>query len=355
MLLITIIFSLNTALAQKININIDIQSAKSITSLLSQKTVSDQQLDQSSKLYGNQQLIQKVKGYSGSGEDIFKSTLKEIIQTGTIKGVDPYNWKKVKSSLGETKQLLSVISANKALFGTEIAKLIQPYTAPSLQVSVRAYFLVGGGSLGFTIGSDNTFNVALHTIGNDLDGLKLLIAHELYHSIQGAGQQTRQKLQAEKPTYNEKATYALIYNLWSEGSANFVGDFKTITKPKSFSAEQIAIDKKNSARIRTSFYLLETILYRCYKDTTVKYQQLYNIGFTTEFDEVFYSVGNEMAKQLLSHKGSSVLANLVNSDPLLFMQEYIALYQGTKDDNLIKFSPSTEHIVANMVKWKDKI
>ena len=354
--LLLFLFLSLTVSAQKITINVDLESASAIARLLSGKTVTEQQLTETANLYGNQQLIQKVKGYSGVDISVFKSTLKEAIETGSVKGNDPYNWNKAKAVLPELHELLKTISQNPSAFSEDVARLIEPYTPDSLQLNARACFLIGGGSLGFTQGDDPTFNVALQNIGDDLDGLKVLIAHELYHSVQSAGYPLRKRIiTGDKPTYNEKATYAILYDLWTEGSASFVGDFSKVNSTKPFSQTQKANEKKNSDRIRTSFYLLETVLYKAYNDPKVSYSQLYNIGYTTEFDEVFYGVGYEIAKQLVAHNGPEVLATLTVSDPLGFIQQYIQLYQSQEDSKLVKFSSGTEELVEKMMKWVDRI
>lgn len=342
--------------AQQITVQVDIESAQSIAGLLAVKKVSDKQLTATANLYGNRQLIQKVKGYSGADSLVFKATLKEIIETGTVKGNDPYNWKKAKAALPELQRLLQTIAQNKTTFTADVAKLIQPYTPDSLRLNVRACFLIGGGSLGFTLGNDHTFNVALQEIGDDVEGLKMLMAHELYHSVQSAGYKLRKRTTGDnKPTYNEKATYGLLYELWAEGSASFIGDDTTTKNQKPFTQKQAESYRKNNNRMRTAFYLLETVLYQAYNDPKVNYQQLYNIGFTTEFEEVFYAVGGEIARQLVAQYGPAVLAGLVVSDPLHFIQRYIQLYREKKDKQFIRFSAGTEELVEKMMLWADKI
>ena len=51
-----------------------------------------------------------------------------------------------------------------------------------IQLDGVAHLLVGGGSDGFAINGD--FYVGLHFFGDDYIGLKLLMAHEMYHLAQ---------------------------------------------------------------------------------------------------------------------------------------------------------------------------
>ncbi len=337
-------------------VSFDFQSAQSVCKLLAQKKADTTQIAAASKLYGNTLLIQKVKGYSGSGEDIFKSTLKEILQTGTIKGNDPYNFKQVKSNLPAIQKLLDYLSTSQQNFTNQVKDIIATYTPKDLSAETKACFLVGGGSLGFTIGNDPTFNVALQQIGDDIEGLKHLVAHELYHTIQDVGQSKRVKLASEKAPYSIRATNALLYNLWAEGTANYVGDFDKIKTSKPFTAKQQQQSLKNSQRQIQNFYLFETLLYRQYTDTIAKYQPLYDIAFSNAFDETSYAVGYEMAKKISEYQGENALANLLTQDPIIFTQTYISLYNSKPGDkSFIRFSLTMEKVVEKMLLWKDKI
>lgn len=342
---------------QQLTISVDIESAAAITELLSQSKADTFQLKKVAGLYGNQLLIKKVKGYSGAGEDVFIQTLKEIMETGTVKGNDEYNWKLVKSRLSEIKKLVAYISSNKENFIREVKAIIEPYTPADLNATAKACFLAGGGSLGFTIGNDPTFNVALQKIGNDVNGLQYLVAHELYHTIQDVGQKTRSyKKESDGITYTSKASYYLLYNLWAEGIATYVADMSKLKKNASFSEEQIAHYQKNRERRYQNFQLFEALLYRQFNDTSTDYQSSYDIAFSTAFDETGYFVGYEMARQITKHKGNQAIADLLTKDPIRFTIDYINLYKSRLDDkSFIRFSKSVEDIVSKLMELENKL
>ncbi|WP_133300222.1 DUF5700 domain-containing putative Zn-dependent protease [Mucilaginibacter terrenus] len=340
-----------------INVTVDFESARIITGLLAGKKVTDEQLTNAAQAFGSKQLIAKVKGYSGAGEDKFKSTLREIIETGTIKGDDNYNWKLVKANLPQIRLLINKLAADQKSFIADVTRMIETYTPDSINANVRACFLVGGGSLGFVLNDGSIFNVALQKIGNDYEGLRYLVAHELYHSIQDAGR-TLRKVSAQKGTpYNAKASWAIAYNVWSEGTATLVGDITRITKPEPFTKVQMEEVNKNLARKRQNFVLIETMLFKAYADTaTHVYNELYNIGFTTGYDEAGYYVGYEMAKKLQQFNGAGAIADLIINDPLVMFEEYIKLYKAHPQDNtFIRFDATTEGIIASLAQWKGKI
>ena len=353
---VSLVNAQNNSPKDRLTVTVDFESAKAVCRLLSLKKVDTTELNRVAGLYGNNLLIQKVKGYSGAGGDVFKKTLKEFIETGAIQGEDPYNWKLVKLKLPAVNKLITYLSTNKQAFIDDVRKIIHAYTPATLFAETKACFLVGGGSLGFTIGNDPTFNVALQKIGNDVEGLKYLVAHELYHSLQDAGQKLRKKTVAEKPSYQVKASYYLIYNLWAEGIANFVGDFEKVKMPLEFSKNQQVLFRKNADRKVNNFQLFEAMLYRQVNDSTAKYSQIYDLGFSNTFDESSYYVGYEMAKKLNQYGGDAAIANLLLEDPILFSTKYIALYQAHPEDKTFqRFSSTIEKIVKELSTWKDKL
>lgn len=361
LLLIAIGFCWTSAAQQNtangLQVSIDVESAKAICQLLSQKKADTTQIRQAAGLYGNQLLIKKVKGYSGAGEDVFVSTLREIIETGRIEKNDPYNWQLVREKLPEIVRLTDYISTHKQAFIDSVKKIIQPFVAANFTADARACFLAGGGSLGFTIGDDPAFNVALQKIGDDLKGLQYLVAHELYHTIQEVGQRKREHERNEKGfTYSEKASYLLLYNLWAEGTANLVGDMAKIKDPGAFAKEQQQQYRKNRERRYQNFQLFEAMLFRQYYDSTADYQSTYDIGYSTAFDETSYFVGYEMGKKLVAHRGTEAIAQLLTRDPLRFMVEYIELYKKLPDDkSFVRFSPSIEEIVQKLMPLEDRL
>lgn len=347
-----------TAQARNLTIRLDFESAKAIIDLLGQKTVTDKALDDVAHMYGSQQLIRKVTSYDKDGtEEQFKQTLREVIQTGTVKANDPFDWKAVKARQFAIQSLIRQIDLKQDAFLADINREITPYTPTDLKADVRACFLVGGGSLGFTIGNDNTFNVALQKIGDDYEGLIKLVAHELYHSVQHVGDQNRKKGKAMDPDPPKHiiSAYIMLANLYAEGTANLVGDFSKVEKPKLFTKVQQDEYALNRQRNRTNFTLFESLLYRAYHDSTASPDALYNVAFTTAFEETSYYVGYEMAKFIEKHEGRSAVASFVAKSSIEFSQHYIDMYRKHDEKGVVKFSKPIEAIIKAMQPWQDKL
>lgn len=339
--------------SNNLEVQVDFESAKAIVSLFDKVKISDSELTRIAKLYGNQQLIKKVGSYSGyANEEFFKKTLREVIETGTVKSDDPFDWKLVKAKQSQVKKLINRLETHETLV-SDVRALIQAYTPQDIKATVKACFLVGGGSLGFVIDDPNTFNVGLQKIGDDYEGLVYLVAHELYHSVQGIGRDRRTRVKSlSTPPKTVLYAETLIRNLWDEGSANLVGDFTKIKNPETFTKAQQDGYEKNKNRSAQNFALFESLLFTAYADSTANIEQLYNVGFTVAFDETSYFVGYEIAKVIEEHKGAKALADCINKGPLEFCRLYISLYRGDPKLRMIKFNPSTEVILTKLEVWE---
>lgn len=358
-ILVTISYFSSAATAfssSKQKITIDYEAAEELIRLVGLKRVSEEELSKFASIPGNKLLIQKTSSSTGGTEEVFKKTLKEMITKGEVNGADPYQWEKVKMELPNTKKLIARLKLSKDSFTNEIADRISNYTPDTLPAQeLRAYLLLGGTATGFVIGDAGAFCVALQFFGTDFEGLKTIMVHELYHAVQQAGQNLREKTLTDKPNYNTKATYFLIYNLWSEGTAENLGDFSLIKNPGKYSKAQQENQKKNAERLLVNFRLTELMIYKMYTDSNARYSPVYSIGFSPVYEEASYSVGAEIARKLERFLGKEALSNLVVQDPLDFITAYINLYHEHPKEVPYQFDKSTEAIIEKLVRWRNRI
>jgi hypothetical protein len=340
----------------KINVTIDYLAAEEFIRLIGLKSINDVELSKFAGLYSNKLLIEKVSSSTGGTEQVFKETLKEIITKGKIVGLDPYQWGKVKRELPNIKKLIADLKLNKVAFISEIKDRIVAYTPTELpEQQLKACLVLGGTATGFVIGEDPSFCIALQNFGTDLEGLKTIMVHELYHTIQQAGQSLRKIDLTEKSSYNTKATYYLFHSLWTEGTAEKLGDFSLIKNALSYSKGQQETKKKNDERLLVNFRLIEMMIFKMYTDTNARYQAIYSIGFSPVYEEAGYSVGAEMTRKLEQFQGKKVLADIVIQDPLDFATSYIKLYHEHPKEVPYHFDKSTEAIVDKLIVWRNKI
>ena len=225
---------------------------------------------------------------------------------------DPYEWQSVKKNLKDIRFLINQIERTQVSFLQDINNLILPYTPTDLRGEVRACFILGGAAMGFTFDNNPTLNVALHKINGDYEGLKYLVAHELYHSIQTLG---IQNFNAGKnlgtipvPLNN---SFQIILNVWAEGTATLVGNTANVKNPKWFSKFTQEEFHKNADRSRQNFALMEALLYQSFNDPDASAEQIYNIGFTTAYDQTLYYAGYEMAKVIEKYRDKKTVAAII--------------------------------------------
>ena len=338
---------------KNLKIRIDFQSARAVADLLGRNHVSDDDLSRVAELFGNRQLVKKVAARNSSvTTETFKQTLRRAIENQSL-AADPFEWQTVKKHLPEIRLLLNRIEKDQDALFADLENLIQPYVPGDLKADATAVLLVGGGSLGFTLNDDRNFYVALHKIGSDYEGLKYLVAHELYHSIQTLGRQKRiANLNAVKPPDNIRKSLIIIESTYVEGTATLVGSPLDAKNLKQFGQRRQDDYKKNLARSRQNFALFEALLFQAYSDPHSDIGQLYNIGFTTAFDETLYYVGYRMARDIEKYQGKRTIASLVVRNPLELFNLYVELYKKNTDPALLKFSPTTEDILSKLQKWK---
>ncbi len=349
--------------AQEINnvegnlkIQIDFQDARAIVDLMKKSRVSDDELNRAAKLSGNRQLIKKVfDNNSVEATEIFKKTLRQTIENQKISD-DPFEWQSVKKNLPQMTALINQIENDKTDFLADIEKMIQPYAPKDLKGSLTATFLSGGGSLGFTLDNEPNLYVALQKIGDDYEGLKYLVAHELYHSVQELGRQKRLVNQKEIALPDSvRNDFVIIKNTYTEGTATLVGDPQNAKNLKKLGQSQKDEYAKNLARSRLNFALFEALLFQTDNNKTADIDQIYRIGFTTAFDETLYFVGYRMARAIEKYKGKQTVAALIEKNPIEFFNLYVELYKAHNDDpTLIKFNKSTEDTLSKLQEWNRK-
>ena len=357
--LFILLISTFAAAAQNVTVSIDFESGKAVVEALAKNEISDAEVERIAGLEGNRALINKMTSLGlKNAENVFKTTLREIVRTGKVSGKDDFRWLQVKEKLSDIKIMTARIEREKPALLADLSRLIADYTPPDLKANVKARLLVGGWSLGFLVDNDPTLNVALDKVGNDFEGLKYLLAHELYHSIEAVGDEERKRKLAKnlnEPPVNIINSYIVAFNIYNEGAATFVGDFTKIENPLEFSKTQQAEYEKNANRTRQNFALFEALIYRAYHDPTVDGDQLYNIAFTTSFEESGYYVGYRMAQIIEKYEGKSRIAAFVNKNPLAFFKKYIEIYRTHDEPRAIKFSPAVEKILLDMQVWNEKL
>lgn len=331
-----------------IQLELDSNSAHALLDLFNRDKVTDEELSRVAQLPATQAMIRQAARFDPfATEGNFKSSLRRVIETGSLEQ-DPFRFAIVKARLGLVRSLLKQIENNPQTFINDVTVRMREYAPENVALKSKVHFIVGGTSDGFAPGGD-TFYIALHYYGDDYEGLKMLAAHELFHSVQAAVRRTKRgNNQALAKPINVSNSFAILRNTVDEGIASMVGDALLLPGGKEYSDFLKAKYKKNLGRIESNFALFETLLYRAYNDPGVNYNQLYNLGFSGTWDSPLYFVGYRMGKVIQKYKGKETLQALVAAEPLQFFNQYIEIYKKENDPEIVRFSKSCEEILKNL-------
>lgn len=331
-----------------IQLELDSSGAHALIDLFGRKQVSDEELEKVLNLPSTLAMIRQAGRFNPTAtEENFKSSLRTVIDTGTVEP-DPFRLAVVKARLESVSSLLKEVERNKAGFVNDVIGRMRAYAPGNVALKATVHFILGGTSDGFAPAA-NAYYIALHYYGDDVEGLKLLMAHELFHNVQAAVRNARVggglRLDAPLSVTN---SVALLDSTVNEGTASMVGDALALPGGKQYSDFLKAKYKRNLDRIKGNFALFELLLYRAYNDPQADFSQLNNIGFSGTWDSPLYFVGYRMGKIIEKYKGKDAIKGLVGADPLQFFNLYMEIYRSQSDPEIVKFSPACEEILQKL-------
>lgn len=322
----------------KIELLFDLSSAKALINVFEREEITEDLLDSLVNLHGIQSIIRKVSSYdTRASSEIFKISLQKIL-AGELLNEDPFQLQQVKDRLPEIRKLIQRIEENPDDLVNGLKTMIQPYSPNDLSFRVQVFMVIGGSSDGWT--DDGNFYIALHYFRDDYEGIKLMMAHELYHIAQHHFLATAKT--SENPLITE--CQSLLSYTRSEGTASMVGDPLEITDGKAYTKWFKQKFKRNLNRISQNFTLFETMLFRLYYDQDIEFSQIYPLGFSGSWDSPLYFVGYYIGRTIEKYQGREALVELLKETPISFFKNYIKIYNEHPTDNIFKFHRSVEKI-----------
>lgn len=318
---------------------IDMTAADAIIQIFDKGHVSPAELEELLQLDAIKTSIRHTANFNKDASvEVYGESLIDVL-AGNEPAVDPFQFNVVGKRLQAIKSLHTKIKEDPQVLMQEISTQMGGYMPDDIQLDGVAHLLVGGGSDGFAINGD--FYVGLHFFGDDYIGLKLLMAHEMYHLAQSRF--------FPLPIDSWKGLTpieAALNETLVEGSATLVGD-PTVVDGGAYVEWYRKKFKRNLARIEQNFRLLELILFRLSADPESRFGEYYQLGFSGSWDSPLYFVGYKMAKTIRDQKGKPALLELYRQGPREFFREYIALYNASPENNMIRFSPTVEKIILS--------
>ncbi len=229
---------------------------------------------------------------------------------------DYFRFSEVIEKREELRRIVEKLSEKSDQFSGSTTDLVNAYTPTELNYDGIATVIVGGPSCGgWAI--DGGFYVDLPCIGDDEVGLRYLIAHEIYHGVQG-------QFVPDVPD-SAPASIKIFDSIIREGSAITVADYSEIEDPGAYTKLSQRINRKNASRTDENFDLLDLAFsYLADSDDPDDADKVYNIGLSGLFDSPFYFVGAEMVQAIDDTFGRDALLCIMSLPQAEFVFAYNA-------------------------------
>ena len=330
---INAIFAAPTTDMSSSSFEIDMSAANAILTAFEKGHISPQELEEILQLDAIKASIKQTSRFNKEASvETYKQTLLKILAGEELKQ-DPFQFNRVRENLVAIKSMYQEIQQNPQELMSEVERHMSNYLPKGLKFNVVVHMLVGGGSDGFS--RDEHFYVALQYFEGDYAGLKVIMAHELYHVAQE---------QFFMPAEDSSPVQAILSQTLREGSASLVGDPLKVSGGEYVKWFQEKF-RRNLSRIEQNYLLLELILYRLSNEPESNFEQYYSLGFSGSWDSPLYFVGYNMAKTILQYKGAQKLVELYSRTPAAFFKEYITLYKAKPNADIVHFSSDIEEII----------
>lgn len=315
-------------------VTVDSASARAVLSSLQDKKLTMQRAQEICGMPGNQGLVRKENSYGRKATT--QSCADALLAAAQDKTPDPafaFSFDKVKPRAAELEALIDQIEHNPVAFQGWVSARVSQFSPKDSKVAITGYIVVGGSSGGFAFGTPEFYLNLAYSGFDDFNVAKILMAHELYHAVQGAYAPKPKEWWSEKdgaqgPDHSLaqqcSTTYDLLTSLYEEGTASYVGDVFLLRDAKEPSAKELVTKMEDGiAHISNSVTLLELSVTGLDAPDPVPYAAVYSIGFYVP--EIEYKLGYVMAKALAIDKGDAALAALLTQPEYAFTEQYIAL------------------------------
>lgn len=346
-----------TAKSQGITLNFDLSNAKETLRLLSQSSISEQEMKSFLALKGTQAIIKKVH----SSEDTARSAMMKVTRGISLTSQESFlfQYDGVYKDRTNLKLYVEELDRKKDSIQKVLANKFKTYIPAGQNLNVTVYGLMGSYSGGWANSDDpHSFYMGMHFKPYDVNGTLITCEHELFHNIQAISYSGTDSIYSkiEKVSAGYGVGYYLGFYLFREGSAEFEADLEkaainSASAKKSW--EHMAVNKN---RLKDAFYLFERIVidFSLRKEITdQEFQHAYNLLFDWNWNNPGYYVGKVMTEQLVSTHGKDYLKQALKKDPLYFLQDYIKLSNVEGQKNVHRFSKEFEELVAKMISIKE--
>ena len=314
---ISLILMSNIIFSQ-IKINIDNKNAAFTFELLKKKKriVNDSLL----QLQGTKNLIKQISRFDKkANNETYINELKSSIEGTPLAGQNSFQFSQIIKNLDKFQITYNYLINQETNLNNYLNQELSKYLLPEEVLELNVYIILGGTSDGFSDGT--TFCIDIGYFKDDIEGMKLLILHEMLHIVQ-------KKIGFDFSYFKENASkfeidvFDLLSTVLSEGSASFIANPLLIEAPKGYTTWFQRKYNRNLKKTVDSFQLFQSILYRLQNDKNIRFRDLYNIGFSGAWDSPFYFVGFRMFELIRKYEGEGFLSKHLRLSPTKFFLTY---------------------------------
>ncbi len=329
--------------AANVTINFNTQYAESLLDIAcSNKTVDEAAL-RDSKLLKAQIAHHERFGERFSYEN-FIDGLKKISRC-EIPSPDPFRFSALVERRDEIETAIQFLQENQTELAQGVRKMLIPYVPEGMDFSGSVVMAAASFSCG-GFAEDGDFFIDLQCISGDIeqeiDAVQYLSAHETYHAIQNQFVPKPSKAEAEDVANADEARDFIFHQLILEGTASYVADFRDVEGTGRYSSFSRDLAKSNYRRLDSNFLLFDYLIESLGaggEPVSQRVQDVYDLGFGGQFEELFYYVGAQMAAEIDADFGASALVCIMQLPPENFLLAYQrAIAHGDKlpDSHLLR-------------------
>ena len=325
-----------------IRLSPDFASAKAIVHLYRQGSVDTAEMDRLLAMEGVQAVLKQVQRFRDDATvDKFRNGLRMSVAGNEVPQPDHFQFNRIRKNMAGIEKTMAWIENHPDEISARVLGLISPYSPVSELLEVKFFIVIGGDSDGWA--SNGVFHTALQHFGDDVEGMLILLSHELYHVVQNEFMGPL----VHKEDTQQSRVEQLLQKAIREGTASYVCDPLNIKDGGGYTEWYSRKYLRNLNHLKLNFDLFETLIYRAYHDSDVPLRDLYNIGFSGALESPVYFVGYAMAREIERISGRDTLLELMQKPSAEFFAHYAAI-AGRGEGEAIPFSPGFQDILKTV-------
>lgn len=336
--------------AVQIRLQMNYDGAQALLAALERRNITDGEIDRLLAIRGVAAMVDNTTKYlPGDTRQVFRQALKQYVATRRVT-VGHFGLKSADDHTADARKAVTALKSDANLT-VEVTAPVTHYPPASGPLTVVAYCVAGGASDGFVVDGDPSpsFYMAIDRSQGDADGIKLNMAHEIYHVAQRAARSRVHGLNAR--IFNEKTASPaarLLTTVLDEGTATYVARTMLGRGTGPYISMWRGAYAKNEPRkqIAANFALFDRLLAALH-DGSMTWNATYEAGFAN-IGPPLYFVGYEMAKAIERAYGPGRIGPYFQRGSTEYFKDYIALYRTRAMIALERFSPATESLIASL-------